>query len=159
MTYRSTPFVLAFLIWLCLGCASGGHLVEPETWGSVFTDRTGLVTESDLYYRLPRVLARLGYFIEEGHGDRHTLLFETNWRTREPFPEERAKGARSARTKLRFRAVWNGRLYALNVDVDNMIADSYGSWVRTRPVDSFLDYARELTGEIRLELATGGRRY
>jgi|GEM_PF-2133777 len=144
------------------GCASADrsgrriHAHDPE----VFRERTGFVTESDLFDRLPRVLARHGFFIVEADGDSQFFFLKTQWHERVPFEDERTRGAVMARTRLSFRAVRNGRMYSLTLEAHRMIETSSSEdWVPTPIYAEAMAYLEEIASELRLELASGIRRF
>jgi hypothetical protein len=126
---------------------------------AIFNERTGQVTESDLYTRLPRVLARHGFFIMESDRFYNGLSFTTQWRLRNPFPDEEVLGATAARTQVRLRAMKGGTLYTLRLQVENMIRIASGEWIHIPLEDDVLEYAREVATDIRMEIASGMRRF
>lgn len=141
------------------GCAtqvSGPELMSAD---ALYRERTGQVTESDLFIRLPRALARHGYLLEQGRAYGRDLYFETQWKDRKAFPDEIDAGYEAARTQVRFNARWDGRLYVLRIEVDNRYLTPDGEWVHSRATEMFDAYAREIASEVRLEVASGMRRY
>lgn len=159
MQYRSAvPFALSVLL-AAAPCGPAARDGRVEPWTSRFRTHAGRVTATDLALDLPRVLARHGFFIEtvdRGYGAVEML---TQWKEREPFAEELAEGARLARTRLKLRATWTGRLYQLRFEAENMVLDDAGSWRPAPMTDAFEDYAREVADDVRLELASGIRTY
>lgn len=141
------------------GCATVGQYGGTGVGSAIFNDRTGQVTESDLYVRLPRVLARHGFFIVANDRFYNGVTFETQWRLRDPFPEEQARGATAARTQVRFRATHGGSLYSLQLQVENMIQIASGEWIHIPLDEDALHYAREVASDVRLEIASGIRRF
>ena len=134
-------------------------VAADASWRAMFNESAGRMTERDLMVKLPMVLARHGYFIERGESFQQGFSFETSWRMRSAYPEELERGARAARTRLRFRALQSGAMYSVRIQVESMMEVSRGQWVRSPGGDAFQSYARELTREIRAELASGMRTY
>lgn len=142
-----------------MGCLAGREQGTAPLGRASFNDRTGQVTETDLYMRLPRVLAKYGFFIRSGESSYQSLTFETDWRTRKIFPDEQALGVTAARTKLRFRAIWNGKFYSLRLLMDNEVQHGSGLWIQGEPGKDFLAYAKEIANDIRAEVASGMRTF
>lgn len=142
-----------------VACIASGQLSTAQLGQASFNDRTGQVTESDLYLRLPRILARHGFYIRSGERVSQSLFFETEWRNRQLFPDEQSTGITAARTRLRFKASWTGKFYSLRLMIDNEIQRGSGPWIQGHPGRDFLAYARGIAHEIRTEIASGMRRY
>jgi len=138
--------------------ASGERTVAPRSQSS-FNERSGQVTESDLYLVLPRILARHGFFIRSGERVSRNLIFETEWRNRQLFADEQSEGITAARTRLRFLATWSGKLYSLRLMIDNEIQRGNGQWIPGHRGQEFMEYARQIAHDIRTEIASGMRRY
>lgn len=160
MHLRTATLAVAAALALGLqACASRDGPASLSTDDGTYKERAGNVTESDLFNRLPKVLMRHGYFIERTEPHHKDLEFITQWRYRDPFSDELDRGATGARTRMHLRALWTGRMYSLTIRVENMIANGTGSWIRGESSDEFTEYAKELTGEVRLEIASGIRRH
>ena len=159
MQYRLTRMFVGALLLLGPGCSPQNHESHPLPAQAVFRERTGQVTESDLFIRLPRVLARHGFLLQEGRHYGRKLYFETQWKDRKVFSDELAAGYEAARTQVRFDARWTGRLYVLNIAVDNQYRTPGGHWVQGPVTEMFDAYAREIASDVRLEIASGIRRY
>ncbi len=117
------------------------------------------MTESDLFVRLPRVLAKHGFLIEGSEQHSRAYHFETQWRYRKPFTDELELGATEARTRLRLRAARAGRRYVLHFEAENMVLTPAGRWARKPVTRSFEAYACTVASAIRMEVAGGIRRY
>lgn len=159
MKNRFASLTLASVLLAGAGCTGGMNDPHRTPQNAVYRERAGLVTESDLFTRLPRVLARHGYLIEGGNHHGGRILFETQWKQRAPFEDERAEGYEAARTRVRFRATWDGRLYVLQMEVENVLLTAGGAWVRGRMTEMFDSYAHAIASDVRLEIASGIRRY
>lgn len=126
-------------------------------WRATYRERAGQVTERDLVLRLPRALARHGFLIENTEVRYRNFHIETQWRYREPFPDEAERGAVEARTRIRLRAVWVGLAYELHFEAENAILTPGGEWVSEATTRMFEDFARDILNTIRHEV-TGGIR-
>lgn len=152
--------VAALSVPACAGYESVGQ--SPRS-AAMFQYRTGNVTETDLFVRLPRVLARYGYFLTDGreYGRRYQL--DTQWRYREPFPDEEERGITRARTRIRVRAQlreeWGAAMYVVRLEVENMVRTSAGAWRHVPASNDFERYADEIAREVRVTIASGMRRY
>lgn len=159
ITAKLQLLLLGIVALYPIGCFATGNPGLESLGGASFNDRTGQVTETDLYLRLPRILARYGFFIRSGESASQNLFFETDWRSRQLFPDEQSMGITAARTRLRFLAIWTGKLYSLRMLVDNEIQHGNGQWIQERPGHDFQAYARQIANDIRSEIASGIRRY
>lgn len=151
--------VAAVLALSLIGCASRGGVYGAFAGDGKYRERAGYVTEFDLADRLPKVLLRHGYFIDSAEARHNDIVMTTQWRHRYPFTDEVAVGATGARTRMHFRALWTGHMYSLTIEVENMIETRDGMWVPGSSSMAFTEYARELTSSVRLEIASGTRRY
>jgi hypothetical protein len=159
MQFSAGLLLIGLTIVQGTACGSANYLGSVTNEYGVFRDRTGHMTETDLYDRLPMILARYGYFILEH--DRHdkTLIFETQWKDRPPFEDETVRGAVSARTRFRLRAVQSGSMYSTWLEADNMIETSRNAWIIMPIYDELREYMTGIATELRLELASGIRRH
>jgi hypothetical protein len=125
----------------------------------VYRERTGAVTDTDLFTRLPRTLMKHGYLIERQEQHSRAFHFETQWKTRAPFPDEMEQGIESARTQLRIRALWDGRLYSLHFEAQNRVRGSNNQWHTQAPSPMTSQYLHEIATDLTLDLASGTKRY
>ncbi|MFW6090134.1 MAG: hypothetical protein ACODAB_10300 [Gemmatimonadota bacterium] len=164
MSYRlSVVVVAAAVAWGVPACAGQWSLGESSRSAATFEHRTGNVTETDLFVRLPRVLAQHGYFIVEGEEHGRRYRFDTQWKYREPFPDEEERGIVEARTRIRvraqFREEWGAAMYAMRLEVENMVRSSAGGWRHAPASDDFERHAGEIAREVRATIASGMRRF
>lgn len=108
---------------------------------------------------LPRVLAQHGYLLEWQERRGGTYYFETQWKTRAPFEDERVLGAEYARTQVRFYAQPRDRLYSVRIEVDNVLGTNSGDWAQAPRTEMFGRYARRIATDVRSELSTGMRTF
>jgi hypothetical protein len=52
-----------------------------------------------------------------------------------------------------------GTLYTLRLQVENMIRIASGEWIHIPLEDDVLEYAKEVASDIRMEIASGMRRF
>lgn len=141
------------------GCGSAPSPSDPAPWRGTYRERTGQVTETDLFMRLPRALARHGFLIEQSERRNRDYHFRTQWRYRTPFADELARGMVEVRTRLRLRASRAGPMYALHLEAENMMLTPAGHWVVGPTTEMFEAYAHGIANTIRVMVTGGIRRY
>lgn len=141
------------------GCVSAQSSSEYELPRTPFESRAGQITEHDLFIGIPRVIAQHGYVLEWQERKGTAYYFETQWKTRAPFDDERELGAEYARTRILFHARQHGRWYRLRIEVENVLGTASGEWTHPPRTKMFNRYARRLTDDVRSELTTGIRTY
>jgi hypothetical protein len=159
MVTRFGRLALGLMLLSLTGCATRDGMSPASPHEGVYRERTGQVTETDLFIRLPRVLTRHGFLIEEGVHYGRKLHFKTQWKHRKAFEDEWAMGYQEARTQLRLVATWDGRMYVVQLSIENQWLGPDGQWVTGEVTDMFESYAREIASDIRLEIASGMRRF
>lgn len=154
--------VLSLLVVLvATGCASSGS----ESGDSVYRERLVLATESDAVRIAESVLPQFGYNPDhEVQGN--TLVIETSWRSRSPFPDEEAEGIEEAQTRVivegrqRTDTIEGQQYYALVLLVQNETRRSGEDWRSTRNTPDFVAYANSIKEEFDdAFLSIGVRRY
>ncbi|HEX6940034.1 MAG TPA: hypothetical protein VF158_11535 [Longimicrobiales bacterium] len=159
MRFAWLIFGLGFVLMAESGCGLAPSRRAEAPWRAAYRERTGQVTELDLFLRLPRALARHGFVIERSDRRYRDYRFETQWRYRKPFADEFERGAVEARTRLHLRADWAGHLYELHLEAENSIRTMAGEWVDASVTRMFETYAHDIANTIRLEVTGGIRLY
>ena len=151
---RAMRWICALLLALTLGaCASTGGVRSGVTQ-SVGTSSRG---ELDETVRL--ILTRNQYVLEREVLETN-MLYETRWRLRQPFEDERALGATQAESRIIVRARPRSReanIYTVTVTFENRIRTGDAEWVEVAATPEFTRYAQDIAGELSRELAQGIR--
>jgi hypothetical protein len=129
------------------------------------TQEIGAATAADFQRGVPAVLRRNGYEIVRADGPPHFYV-ETEWRVREPYPDEAERGVARARTRVLIRGrerVESGTaepLYAVTLIMENW-ARIIGQeeWTRVPASPGLVERAEALKRELMLELDVGARKY
>lgn len=118
----------------------------------------GHVTPIDLERKLPLTLAKHGYIIVYEERTEDIDFYETQWKVRDPFDDERELGVQVAESRLiiRVRKMRPNYSVMLTVESRALMEGGYG-WktvVVTPPLDRF---ARDLARSMRIDMAMGIR--
>lgn len=144
-------------------CAGLGTTGERGAASVSYRDRTGNVTEADLFNRLPRALARHGYLIVDGRDYHRRYHFTTQWKDRRPFEDEQARGVTEASTRIVMRAQKREELtyamYVLHLEVQNRVRTAGTAWHEAPMTDAFEEYADGIARDLRVSIASGMRRF
>lgn len=158
MTYRSIIAGVACLSLAVLPACTGHWATGSGEASASNRYRAGSVTESDLLIRLPEVLARRGFVVEEGMRYKGRYELTTQWKVREPFEDERERGVVDARTRIVVRAHRTATKYTLHLRIENMVRGTDEDWYYAPATDAFDEYAGGLAREIRAMVGFGMRR-
>lgn len=143
--------LLAVILTACASAGGGGRAAVTQT--------VGTAARGDLDSTLRMVLSRNQYVLERETLETN-MTYETRWRLRQPFDDERALGATQAESRIIVRArprSREGNNYTVTMTVENRIRTGDAEWVQVPATEQFSAYARELTSELERELATGIR--
>lgn len=160
---RCLPRVALFLVLLFVatGCASSGS----ESGDANYRERLVLATESDAVRIAEQVLPSFGYNPEPSVQG-NTLVIETSWRSRSPFPDEEAEGIQAAQTRVivegrqRTDTIEGQQYFALVLLVQNETRREGEDWRSTRNTPDFVAYADRIKEEFEdAFLSIGVRRY
>jgi hypothetical protein len=155
-------FVSVFLLFVLIlsGCGSTGGSSERE---NTFRSNLGTATEHDLRLKVPLYITRTGYTLYREEVTLDGTYFETEWRERDLFDDERAMGVEAARTKIiitsRPREAQATSLQRVNIEIFNHVKmPGEEGWIRTILTDEARDYYRDFTRRLNQELDSGVRR-
>lgn len=147
---------------LAVACVSGGRSAMPT---AEVTREVGVASVNDFQRGVPAVLRRSGYEIIRADGPPQ-LYVETEWRVREPYPDEAARGVFRARMRVLVRGRSRGEmgtaepLYAVTLIVENWARIAgQEEWTRVPASPELVKLAEGLTREMVLELDAGTRKY
>ena len=146
------PLVLLLLLF-ATACAGGGAMRANVTRQLGIATRTNI----DTYTR--RILQRHQYVIQREALETN-MYYETQWRPRTPFDDERELGATSAETRILIRARPRSReaeTYTASMTFENRLQLQNGEWVTLAATDEFREYAQRISDELVGELARGIR--
>jgi hypothetical protein len=141
-------------------CASSGG-------DAVYRQNMGLATQRDAEMIVDRVFAQSGYTIHE-ETEPPNLMWRSEWRDRDPFPDERLEGIVNAETRLTVsgRQGTDGigmegiQYFRLTFSVENRTRTSDGEWDTSRNSPMLLEYLESIHERFEEELRTiGVRRY
>lgn len=158
MRFLSRGVVFLALVVAPLGCATSGGGSD-----SVFRSELGVATEADALMVSERVFNQFQYTLARVD-DPPNFRMETEWRMRDPFPDERSQGIVEAETRLvvvgRQRLETQlGSQFSLMLMVENRVrAGSTGEWLDTRNSPDFRAYARSIAERMETDFRTIGVR-
>lgn len=151
---RAMRWICALLLALTLGaCASTGG------GRSGVTQSVGTSSRGELDETVRLILTRNQYVLEREVLETN-MLYETRWRLRQPFEDERALGATQAESRIIVRARPRSReanIYTVTVTFENRIRTGDAEWVEVAATPEFTRYAQDIAGELSRELAQGIR--
>ena len=151
---RSRPALL-LLAALGSGCASA-HLSQ-----GVVTENLGHASAYDLDQAVDAILHQAGYSVQRRMENGPRIYYETDWKTRKPFYDERDRGAEVCRTRIIVEAyrqrlnVYSVRLRAENV-ARKRDADE---WAPILTTSKFREHVDELASDITMRTDAGVRVY
>ena len=157
MKYLITCLLLIVLV--ISGCGSTGGASERE---NTFRSSLGTATEHDLRTKVPLYITRNGYTMYREEVTLDGTYFETEWKDRDLFDDEREMGIEAARTKIiitsRPREAQATSLQRANIEIFNHVRmPGEEGWVRTVLTNQTRDHYRDFTRRLNQELESGVR--
>ncbi|MFQ5750705.1 MAG: hypothetical protein ACE5HI_01800 [bacterium] len=152
---------LTFSLFMCAGNRS------KSNFGEYSTD-VGLATEFDAVDKTRRLLDRHHYELFREENDASGIYFETRWKERKPFDDERIMGIVSGRSRLIIRGQPKTRFgsgmavsYRIKFFAESeVLSPTTGKWTREPMSDMLKNYLKMIADEFKTEFKTGGlRRY
>lgn len=158
MKYLITCLLL--IVFVISGCGSTGGASERE---NTFRSSLGTATEHDLRIKVPFYITRNGYTMYREEVTLDGTYFETEWRDRSLFDDEREMGIEAARTKIiitgRPREAQATSLQRVNIEIFNHVKmPGVEGWIRTVLTDQTRENYRDFTRGLVQELDSGVRR-
>ena len=150
---RAMKPLALLLVLVVSACASGGGARANVS------RQIGTSTPNDLETVVRRVLQKHQYVLQRQEAETN-LYYETQWRARTPFDDERELGATSAESRIIVRARPRSReaqTYTASFTIENRLQMQTGEWVTLPPTAEFREYAAEIGDEMARELAAGIR--
>lgn len=147
------PALFVLFATVTAACASSGSAVRPVS------QSVGTASRGDLDETLRQVLARNQYVLEREILETN-MTYETRWRARAPFDDERELGATQAETRIVVNARPRSReanIYTVNMTVENRLMMGSGDWETLAPTPEFRTYAQSIVNELSRELLQGIR--
>jgi hypothetical protein len=152
-----TRLIGAVLLMLTfVACASTGGSAGGA---ASVSSSVGTAPRAELDNTVRVILTRNLYVLERELLETN-MLYETRWRVRQPFDDERALGATSAESRIIVRARPRSReanIYAVTIVVENRLRMEDGEWAELPATSEFSAYARSIASELSRELAQGIR--
>ena len=148
---RGTVALLAVAMLAACASTGGGR--------AAVTRSLGTAPRGDLDSTLRTVLSRNQYVLERELLETN-MLYETRWRVRQPFDDERSLGAVQAESRIIVRARPRSReanIYTVTMTVENRVRTGDAEWVQIPATAQFSAYAEELANELERELVQGIR--
>lgn len=141
------------------GCSSGSGT------GSMYRADLGTASEPDARTIVERTFHHFQYEVVRLDPPPN-FRFESNWRTRDPFVDEKLLGVLEAESRLvvtgRHRLeTMGGSEFAMQITVENRVRRTAGEeWEESVFTDDFRDYSREIADRLAHDLRViGVRRY
>ncbi len=159
--FMYTLLLLVVFLFYNTGCGVIGG-------SSTYTTRTGIGTAwlNEVHQKVPSLLEhRYGYDLFNITENPDLLLYQTDWKERILFPQEKNMGAINARTRLRVEARARGRASPTNtgarrgpvtITIENSLEIPEEGWISAEPTDQFNDYINGIISDLRRELIPQG---
>ena len=158
-TGGGTPILMAVIgCAMVLGCSTLGRGAKTYR---IVSQSAGEGTLYDVSLKTVRILDRFQYEIVRQENSAYMAFYETNWKYRLPFDDERAIGVVQARTRLTVRArprrvattAGTSNLYMVKMEAENMVlfADN-GAWNVTPNTEEYMKYVRNIAKDLENEL-------
>ncbi len=140
------------------GCASS-DTVREQTYRS----NLGTATDTDIQRIVPNILSRYNFTIYRDDITLDGIYFETEWKERDLFDDEKALGATEARSRIyvtaRPRTAQASSLHRVNFEVQNeILIEGEEGWNRETITEEAEEYFSEIARTLRVEFDTGIRR-
>lgn len=142
---------------MALGCATGNGAKAY----SIVRQAAGEGTLLDVNAKTLRMLDRFQYEIVRTENSGQMAFYQTNWKYRIPFDDERAVGIVQARTRLTIRArprrvattAGSSNLYMVRMEAENMVMfEDSEIWTVTPNTSEYVQYVRTLAKDLENEL-------
>ena len=157
------PRALLAVVLLALaptGCASGGLDVEELT-ARTYAGSLGRAGYETIRKAVDSVLvAGRGYALVRAEEQYATLYYQTSWETRDPLPDESARGITAARTRIVVRARRvEGGIYGVTFEAENQIRTPENREWHAAPVtDDLVARMERVRRRLRDRIADGSDR-
>lgn len=152
------------LFTACGGTTSGGKRQNPSS----FQARIGTATAPDVRIKTNLLLTRYQFELVRFEESSHEWYFETSWKHRELFDDERNESVAAARTRLiirsrpRTRTSLGGTADIHNVQVygeNQLRLRESGKWINAPLSDELMDYFTKFSRDLETELRSGVGRF
>lgn len=155
-------YIVFFLILIGLiltGCGSTGNMGDREV---TFRSNLGTATEHDLRRKVPAYITRVSFTLYRDEVTLDGTSFETEWKDRDLFDDEREMGIVEARTKFivssRPRTAQATSLQTARIEIYNQVKiDGEEDWNRSIITDEARAYFRDIARRLEEDLRTGVR--
>jgi len=158
------PLIAVALFTACGSHSSGGKRQNPST----FQARVGTATAPDVRIKTNLLLTRYQFELVRFEESSHEFYFETSWKYREPFDDEKGNSVSAARTRLIIRSRPRSRT-GLGGTADIHNVQIYGEnqlrlmgseeWINAPLSDELMEYFRTFARDLETELRSGVGRF
>ncbi len=151
---------------LSLNCA--GTRSEGNSFGKFeYVEEIGVATDFDTADKTRRILSRLNFVLVREERSTNEFYFETQWKDRHPFEDEREAGVVAARTRIIIRTrpktatgFGGAKLNRIRLFAENEVqyASSH-EWRRAVITPMLKDYLDDIVERIKIEFRSGMRKF
>lgn len=158
MKIKSLLITIILLSTALVGCASS-DTVREQTYRS----NLGTATDTDIQRVVPNILNRYNFTIYRDEITLDGIYYETEWKDRDLYDDERALGVTQARSRIyvtaRPRTAQASSLHRVNFEVQNeVMIEGDEDWNRETITDEAENYFSEIARTLRVEFESGIRR-
>jgi hypothetical protein len=164
--FRATLLVVVLmLVPIWYGCA--GTKSDRASDSYEYSADIGMATDFDTMDKTRRLLSRFQYQLIREERTADEFYFETGWKDRQPFADEREVGIVAARTRIIIRARPRGRvgtglakLNRIRFFAENeVLFGGTGEWMRAPMSGMLTAYLKELVNDFKTEFRAGIRKF
>jgi hypothetical protein len=158
MNIKLSLLAIIILSIALAGCASS-DTVREQTYRS----NLGTATDTDIQRIVPNILSRYNFTIYRDEITLDGIYYETEWKDRDLFDDERALGVTEARSRIyvtaRPRTAQASSLHRVDFEVQNQVMiEGEEDWNRETITDEAETYFSEIARTLRVEFESGIRR-
>lgn len=152
-TYKFSKLLIAVLMSMIIGCAGN----SPDQYRD-FRTSAGEANESMISGQVQKIIDLYQYEIVRFEESNISKVWETAWKARVPFDDERSLGILDAQTKIIIQARPKSRsgaspVYRVYINAQNMVRLEAGDeWIRIPNTKQYSAYIREMASTLRSEL-------
>lgn len=154
--------VILLLLIILSSCGTTSNSSEKT-----YRANLGTATQPDILRIIPNMISRYSFTIYRNEVTGDGITYETEWKERSLFDDERELGAVDARTRIyifaRSRTAQASTLHRVNIEIENHLymEDEEGEmhWNRSVITDDANRYFRDIERTIRTQFDSGIRTY
>ncbi len=160
-------FLMLYTATFGLNCA-GTRTDEGDAFGKFdYVEEIGVATDFDTADKTRRILSRLNFILVREERSVNEFYFETQWKDRHPFEDEREAGVVAARTRIIIRTrpktatgFGGAKLNRIRLFAENEVqyASSH-EWQRAAITPMLKEYLDDIVERIKIEFRSGMRKF